>query len=892
MTARDPHTPGGMAADRPRRRGALAAAAAVLCCAPAARGYPPTLGKADIPADMPAEVRRLVEQLYDARDANSAAAARALGAMGPAAAPASPFLASMLDGHFSTESANQAAQALVKIGRDAFEAAAAAAASVTGGDARRRATVAIGRIDGERAVPVVLELLAARPSYRGYEWGVLRMGGRRGLARVLRALDSGEPAARLAAVRAMPAYCTMRINFRDITGHGFESRVAPEFCRTQLVVDRLLQAAGDADASVRLEALRSLAAVLPCPDRKLPLAGALLAARRDADAAVRLEAVGLVLAADETDKARFDALKPVLSDADTAVRVEATAALGSIAGERARAVPLLTDLLSDGAPAMREQAALLLGRLRATEAEAPLIRSLDDPARAVQAAAALAVGRCGGPDGVRAVMRRTKTGDTMVRFEAARALAERCLDLRGVRWDNGLSFRMTGNQGAWPARKGLLPVPAALRESFPRRQVGELMVELLRGPDAALHAVAAEALMEGLPGHDVSDDILLAALASSERMAHMVALLHIERFRLVPDKAFLQPLRHIARTGGDWPSTDGLALTALVRMGDAETVLPRCRRILQRGEPKTSGAALRLLREMGQPGLELLLKHLGDPRDGIRQLVVGALSKDMNDPQVAALVKSALAGPDEALRRGAAELTELVGREAAPDVPPTDDLRAILLSGPDAWKGRLRKLDARAVRAAADLLRDPDSAVRTAAADFLGQAGDSSAAAALAAALDDPSAPVRARAAEALGRLEARTCLSGLVAMLHDPAEPVRQSAAEALGRLGDANAAPTLVKALGGGDWHLRRAAAAALGSLRCAAAAAALAKALAGDPHWAVRGAAAAALGRIGDKSSAAALTAALNDEHWYVRRAARESLAAMVGPKPTGTPPGRRN
>ena len=64
----------------------------------------------------------------------------------------------MLDGHFSEEIPNQSAIALVRMGKGAFEAVAAAT-SATGSDARRRSVLALSRIAPPSAVPLILELL-------------------------------------------------------------------------------------------------------------------------------------------------------------------------------------------------------------------------------------------------------------------------------------------------------------------------------------------------------------------------------------------------------------------------------------------------------------------------------------------------------------------------------------------------------------------------------------------------------------------------------------------------------------------------------------------------------------------------------------------------------------
>ena len=123
--------------------------------------------------------------------------------------------------------------------------------------------------------------------------------------------------------------------------------------------------------------------------------------------------------------------------------------------------------------------------------------------------------------------------------------------------------------------------------------------------------------------------------------------------------------------------------------------------------------------------------------------------------------------------------------------------------------------------------------------------------------------------------------IQALIQALGDSDWAVRRAAAEALGDLGDSQAVPPLIQALGDSGWDVRRAAAEALGAVGDPQAIPALIKAL-GNDGGAVRSAAAEALGAIGDPQAIPALIQALGDSDRDVRRAAAEALGKLGDPK----------
>ncbi len=96
------------------------------------------------------------------------------------------------------------------------------------------------------------------------------------------------------------------------------------------------------------------------------------------------------------------------------------------------------------------------------------------------------------------------------------------------------------------------------------------------------------------------------------------------------------------------------------------------------------------------------------------------------------------------------------------------------------------------------LLDDPDSSVRSSAAEALGELGYTPARPALERVLrEDPHATPRASAAEALGDLGDRDALDALVRAFADDDEPVRSYVALAIGLLGDPARLPELRRQL-----------------------------------------------------------------------------------------------
>jgi HEAT repeat protein len=701
----------------------------------------------------------------------------------------------------------------------------------------------------------------------------------------------------------------MEIGHRMLGNDGGGEIPVPAGWRSQPVVDALVAALRDGNATVRAAALRSLVTVAnACEDAKVSMDEPLRAAMADPDPEVRLAFLQLVsrlgtddriaaiagLLGDDDERVRSDALlrlaetgasnafDRIAGEARSArsdVRAGAAAMLGTSA--EPRFAPLLLELLNDNSDTVRAAAADALGRLRAAESEAALLKALGDKFERVRLAAMLALARCGAKPAADALIPLTKSDDPAVADQSTFALSERCQDRARGHWDVPRRGGRNRRQSQSDPRLGLVPLPDRVHDRFPYTDAVEALARVLEGPKYGLHSMAADALIRFPPSGPPSDRVLLAALASEDGWAQKLAIECLDRKHGAPDPVFLKPLQRLALSGNM-----GL-LVMLHKMGDTKTVLDRCSSMMKDEYSKVGCIAVGILNSIGDAGLDMLMEHLGDPRGDVRGYAAEALASRMNNPRVDAFVRSAAQSADPHLRAGALKIVGFSKNKeldpqllAAAVAPVTVDIR-------DNSRRELVTLGKRATPAVVATLKDPRREKRAAAAALLGDLGDLSASGALAAALRDESSSVRAHAAVALGRLGAKQALPELVKSLDDPAPGVPDAAASALAALGDASAVTPLIAALDAVSWEARRAAAAALGRLGSPRAVDSLARALRGDPDWRVRRAAAEALARNGNEPAIASLIAALRDDHWFVRRAAHLSLATIAGRETEATP-----
>jgi HEAT repeat protein len=338
-----------------------------------------------------------------------------------------------------------------------------------------------------------------------------------------------------------------------------------------------------------------------------------------------------------------------------------------------------------------------------------------------------------------------------------------------------------------------------------------------------------------------------------------------------------------------------------------------------------------ILETIGPSIIPALVRHLRDPHDDVRAIVVAALGHLHAGETVAALAALAT-DPSDVVRQsvaaamgslgssstGSARIQRGLGRRSgflgraiwgsvrrktrtAPSLPadPIELAVATLesaLGDPSAAVrsqaalalGRIGPAAAAVAPKLVGLLREGDETVRCQAAQALGEIGgeDGDTVAALVDLLPDASAEVRVSAARALGALRkaATPSVPALVPLLQDRDDAVRTAAAEAIAQVGWLDHAATcdLSKGLASPDNVVRAQTAEALGTIGAAAeeAAPALVDATT-DENDRVRAKAVEALGKIGEHAAAIAipgLVRALRDRDNWVSALAAEALGQM--------------
>lgn len=639
------------------------AVAACLLAAGQAAGYPaPSMDRSMIPADMPADVRRLVEQLYDENDGRCSSAAQALAEMGPAAVSAAPFLASVLHGHYSLRTPNTAAKALVRIGPGAFDAAAAASSSGDD-DAQRRAFHAITLVDPERSAPVVFDAMGAgEVSIRNLAF--LRRGGNAARVLVLEALRSDDATLRVRAVRALPAFTSLPVSYRDISGIPNNIAVSGRF-DTQETVDLLLKTVADADAAVRAGALESLALLASCSDKKLRMGEPIRMALGDPAVAVRLAAIEVAVRLDETAAARIEALAPLASDPDPAVRAKLAervmrlpghhGPVPTFSGEETRLRSLLLGLLGDTSEEVREEAVRGLGDVRAFQVVETIAKMLDDPRRETAVAAAGALGRIGGVASADALLAKARSGpEPLLRLEIVKSL--------GAIYARHFANRQTPSGKETPAADALDPARVDA--------ISDVLVVAMQESISDFHLPAIRALLCAPvnAGKDLVPSMTLA-LSSPDTGAREAAQQAILR-GTVRDERLLDVVRDSVRKGNE-RCTNGFGYQILGRTNDPRNIAV-LEVAVKRGGLGDANFAISALIDMGEAGLRALLRLLPTSGSGIASEQGGkAVVEALRNPKTREFVQSLLAGKDDRVRQGARWALDLAdGKAASPAGPP------------------------------------------------------------------------------------------------------------------------------------------------------------------------------------------------------------------------------
>ncbi len=190
--------------------------------------------------------------------------------------------------------------------------------------------------------------------------------------------------------------------------------------KSKRAIPALITASGDAEESVRGQAVRALASTLDSKDANtLP---PLLAALQDKSNGYRRAGAATLLGI-MGDKRAANGLAVATKDANPLVRSAATEALGTIGDPRAG--DALRPLLSDPNPRVRLKAAAALGRVRDKASVTPLLALLRDSRHDVQSAAAVSLAAIGDKSAVPTLLKIAQGTDTQpfgLRFYAAYAL--------------------------------------------------------------------------------------------------------------------------------------------------------------------------------------------------------------------------------------------------------------------------------------------------------------------------------------------------------------------------------------------------------------------------------------------------------------------------------------
>jgi len=836
----------------------LAAASTAARAEGPRRAWPPQrIDRQSIPADMPPDLRALVERLYSHYEKDVVEAIRAIGAMGPAAAPAAPFLGGLMDSG-AMRIPDAAIAALRRIGRPALDTVVVALQT---GDrhAQARACELLAELRDARAIPALVA--AAGNSLVG--WRALRALERFGpqaRSYVLAKATEADPAARQAAVRCLAAYADPNAlaaatdalrdadaGVRDVAIDalsGLLARARQSGVRGLDAARRLAAALAGAEPKVR----RRLLGLLADEGGPAALEAVLSAARGDADAAVRLEALGLL--GRFADERASTMLAEAIKSPDALVRSTAAAAMGR-SGNAAH-VAALEALLNDKDPQVRERAVGALGRLGGPRAATELLAAINDDDALVRSRAAWALGLFRDARAIVALGAALGDADKAVRLEATMSLA---LYYSGSAYAEPLGHRQLAAGGDVPLRDARVARALAAAP-------GDQNTDVRRLAAGVLANVKEPFLVEPM----------LKLLKDRDAFVRMCALGYLGGQKLDS----LAPLREALDDPN--PSVRTTAMGVLSRLDDRASI-PKFIESL-RGDWREAQAAVEALSRFGDAAAEPIAAALGDlPRD-VRPNAMYVLAR-LEHPAARKASAAALADRDEWVRRTAAGA---VLRAAGPKATP-ETLAAVVRADPAAARGGLAYQfaghGAQAAAALSGLLRDPDAPARLAAVEVLARMRDPAGAVLLTGALGDREAMVRLAAVNALAARADAGAAAPLRKAVGDASPAVRAAAVEAIGRRGGAGAAGALAGALKDPDWDVRATAAQALGKLADANAVAPLAAGLR-DAHWHVRRCAADALGALGARSAVPYLAAALADEHWYVARSAQAALERISGAK----------
>jgi len=664
----------------------------------------------------------------------------------------------------------------------------------------------------------------------GFEWG-----GR--VARLEAEFATGDPASRRDVVRRLAA-------------HPLEAVRAP-----------LLQALGDPDATVRLEAadvagrlrLREATAVLAewidDPDVALREAatralgqlgdasqrGPLVRALGDPDARVRRAAVGAVAALGGAES--VVPLLGRLDDDDAQVRVDAAAALGALGDARAT-VPLV-GRARDGAPEVRAAIYMALGALGDGRGLAPLAQGLGDEQEDARLAAIAALGRLDGDAAIDALAERVEGEAPRARRAIIAALGAHART--GDAGERALTA--TVDALADPETAGLATEALVART---RRAQPESRLRVVRALAAGLDRGLAPGTTARLLTRLAEDGPIDAAIPALTRAVDALGTIEARLPQSAPSREPLRAaeaplLQALARAGGDAVL---VRLLELLRIDDAtrqESALAALRLFFEHAPPD-GRAADPLLDALGRvpprlrPDVVTLLGRVGARRavpalvpllasaDAPLRLATARAIGALGDPEGAARLATLLDDRDARVRFEAAValapsgdptlLTTLAARLTAP--APADRAALAIALGGMLASHRAAARPAAERSAALDALllaaRSDDARLDARALDALATAADVAALPALIALTDDAAPLRRAAALRALAAFDDPRAHAALRAKSDDAAPSIALAALTALGEHGTHDDVERLFEAAERARWPLSAGAAFAL--------------------------------------------------------------------------------
>jgi len=416
----------------------LAVVIGLVCVAPAAAQLEAPEGL--FFAEIPDEIKSLVEQAYVASPAEQSAAVGKLAAMGAEAAPAVPYLIQLLSEKIDLTLRTAAVDALAKIGAPAVEATIGGLKAATP-EARSSAAEVLKRLADKQATEPLTAVALSDSS------AIVRDKALAALA----ALAASDPTVseKLLAT-AQDAAAKAELRGRAIKALG---RLAGPAAPVDALVTMLeneeedirlrCAAAAALGRSSSVEAVNPLIKALA--DKKTPVRlWAAIALNGNSDPAA---IAGLIkLLSDENDRVRVRAadglaavadpktiepLTKALSDTNAEVRTWAVVGLGNFSDPKVLE-PLRT-ALSDAEPQVRIQAADALGRTRDPKATALLVGTLNKFSEEIEVrcAAARALGTMRDSRAVPTLIGLLRDNDATLRRWAASALG-RIGDARAV----------------------------------------------------------------------------------------------------------------------------------------------------------------------------------------------------------------------------------------------------------------------------------------------------------------------------------------------------------------------------------------------------------------------------------------------------------------------------